>query len=110
MSSVQAAKPPPRTEIELVELALTGDSAAFAAIIRQHNRRLYRVVRGIVRNADEAEDIVQETYVRAYAALGRFRGESSLSTWLTRIALNEALGRVRDRRNVVSLERVTGGD
>lgn len=68
------------------------------AIMQANNRRLYRLARGILRNDAEAEDVVQETYVRAFTHLERFRGDSSLSTWLSRIAMNEALGRLRRRR------------
>jgi RNA polymerase sigma-70 factor (ECF subfamily) len=66
--------------------------------MQSNNRRLYRLARGILRNDSEAEDVVQETYVRAFTNLERFRGESSLSTWLARIAMNEALGRLRRQR------------
>jgi RNA polymerase sigma-70 factor, ECF subfamily len=71
--------------------------------MQRHNRRLYRCARSIVRDDAEAEDIVQETYVDAFSKLASFRGESSLATWLTRITLNEALGRVRRRRATVEL-------
>jgi RNA polymerase sigma-70 factor, ECF subfamily len=80
---------------DLVALAREGKGSAFRAIMQRYNRRLYRVARGIVRDGGEAEDILQEAYVRAFAALGTFRGDSSLSTWLTRIVVNEALGRLR---------------
>src|SRR5207244_11036051 len=67
--------------------------------IRQaNNRRLYRLARGSLRNDSEAEDVVQETYVRAFTHLQDFRGDSSLATWLGRIAINEALGRLRRQR------------
>jgi len=92
-----------QTDAELVRLALQNDEAAFRAIMQRHNRRLYRCARSIVRDDAEAEDIVQETYVDAFGKLASFRGESSLATWLTRMALNEALGRVRRRRVTVEL-------
>ncbi|TIN15416.1 MAG: RNA polymerase sigma factor, partial [Mesorhizobium sp.] len=72
-------------------------------IIKMHNQRLYRIARSVVRNDSEAEDIVQEAYVRAFAQLGDFRGESSLATWLSRIVINEALGRLRKRRRTVAM-------
>jgi len=87
----------------LVDLARQGDEGAIRALIKRHNRLLFRVARGIMRNDAEAEDVVQETYVRAFTSLKTFRGEAKLSTWLTRIALNEALGRVRRRRRLVEL-------
>ncbi|MGV7213759.1 RNA polymerase sigma factor [Bradyrhizobium sp. UFLA05-112] len=85
-------------EAELVERARVRDEAALRAIMQANNRRLYRLARGILRNDSEAEDVVQETYVRAFTHLDGFRGESGLSTWLSRIAINEALGRVRSRK------------
>jgi RNA polymerase sigma-70 factor (ECF subfamily) len=72
--------------------------------MQRHNRRLYRVARSVVQDDGEAEDIVQETYVRAFAGLAQFRNDASLATWLTRIALNEALGRRRRQRPLVDLE------
>jgi RNA polymerase sigma-70 factor (ECF subfamily) len=85
-------------DTELVRRALGRDEAAVRAIITANNRRLYRLARGILRNDSEAEDVVQETYVRAFTHLVDFRGDSSLATWLSRIAMNEALGRLRRRR------------
>ncbi|WGR94078.1 RNA polymerase sigma factor [Bradyrhizobium sp. ISRA443] len=79
----------------LVQRALARDEAAVRAIMQANNRRLFRLARGILRNDGEAEDVVQDTYVRAFTHLDQFRGDSSLSTWLSRIAINEALGRVR---------------
>ncbi|TIW87197.1 MAG: RNA polymerase sigma factor [Mesorhizobium sp.] len=76
---------------------------AFRTIIKTHNQRLYRIARGVMRNDSEAEDIVQEAYVRAFANLDAFRGDSSLATWLSRIVINEALGRLRKRRKTVAL-------
>jgi RNA polymerase sigma-70 factor (ECF subfamily) len=88
----------------LISLARQGESGAFRAIMRRNNRRLYRVARSIVRDDTEAEDVLQESYVRAFIAMGEFRSDSSLSTWLTRIVLNEALGRVRKARPTVGLD------
>lgn len=87
----------------LVHRAMAHEAGAFRAIIKTHNQRLYRIARGVVRNDSEAEDIVQEAYVRAFAALATFRGDSSLATWLSRIVINEALGRVRKRRRTVAM-------
>ena len=84
-------------EADLVSRAAAGDETAVRSIVRTHNRRLYRIARSIVRDDSEAEDVLQEAYLRAFAALGEFRHESSLSTWLTRIVLNEALQRRRRR-------------
>lgn len=91
------------TDTELVRRAIDREEAAVRAIVQANNRRLYRLARGILRNDSEAEDVVQETYVRAFTHLADFRGDASLSTWLSRIAINEALGRVRGRRLSVEL-------
>lgn len=90
-------------EMQLVGRALAREGGAFHTIIKMHNQRLYRIARSVVRNDSEAEDIVQEAYVRAFAHLGDFRGESSLATWLSRIVINEALGRLRKRRRTVAM-------
>jgi RNA polymerase sigma-70 factor (ECF subfamily) len=87
----------------LAERARNRDGAAVRLIMQRHNRRLYRVARSVLNDEAEAEDVVQETYVRAFTHLDSFRGEAQLSTWLTRIALNEALGRLRRRRTTVGL-------
>jgi RNA polymerase sigma-70 factor (ECF subfamily) len=93
-------------ERNLVERAKSGDQSAFRAIMEQHNRRLYRVARAVMKDDTEAEDVVQETYLSAFSNLSNFRGDSSLATWLTRITLNEALGRRRKQRATVTLESV----
>lgn len=90
-------------EMQLVGRALAREGGAFRTIIKMHNQRLYRIARSVVRNDSEAEDIVQEAYVRAFAHLGDFRGESSLATWLSRIVINEALGRLRKTRRTVAM-------
>ncbi|UVK53569.1 RNA polymerase sigma factor [Mesorhizobium sp. AR02] len=90
-------------ELLLVHRALAREADAFRVIIKTHNQRLYRIARGILRNDAEAEDVVQEAYVRAFASLATFRGDSSLATWLSRIVINEALGRLRKRRRTVAM-------
>ncbi|ODT07444.1 MAG: RNA polymerase subunit sigma [Mesorhizobium sp. SCN 65-20] len=93
---------------ELVALARQADEAAIRALIKRNNQRLFRVARAVVRDDAEAEDVVQETYVRAFTRLDGFRGDAMFSTWLTRIALNEALARVRRKRPVsLPLETAT---
>jgi RNA polymerase sigma-70 factor, ECF subfamily len=94
---------------DLVARARARDPAAFEALIQRYNRRLYRVARGVVANDVEAEDVLQEAYVRAFSHLGEFRGDALFSTWLTRIVLNEALGRVRRRRELVDLSVLDHG-
>ncbi|MFL6814281.1 MAG: RNA polymerase sigma factor, partial [Bradyrhizobium sp.] len=85
-------------DAELIQRARSRDETAVRSIMQANNRRLYRIARGILRNDSEAEDVVQETYVRAFTNLESFRGDSSFATWLARIAMNEALGRLRRQR------------
>jgi RNA polymerase sigma-70 factor (ECF subfamily) len=102
----------PMTDAELAQRACADDGGAFETIMRRHNRRLYRTARSILGNDAEAEDAVQDTYLSAFQALDMFRAESSLGTWLTRIAINQALARLRKRKrelaetadNVIDLE------
>src|ERR1044071_5669270 len=95
---VTALAPAGPDDAELVRRALLRDEAAVRSIMQANNRGLYRLARGILRNDTEAEDVVQDTYVRAFTHLEQFRGDSSLSTWLSRIAMNESLGRLRRQR------------
>src|SRR3978361_601296 len=96
-------------DAELVRRARGRDEAAIRTIMQANNRRLYRLARGILRNDSEAEDVVQETYVRAFTHLDGFRGDSAVATWLARIAMNEALGRLRGRRPTVDLDSLAPG-
>ena len=89
-------------ELELIRRAVRREETAIRAIIQQHNRRLYRVARSIVRDDADAEDVLQEAYLHAFSALAEFRGEAALSTWLTRIVVNEALQRLRRPREAVA--------
>jgi RNA polymerase sigma-70 factor, ECF subfamily len=95
---------------ELVEIARQGGEKAIRLLVKRNNRRLFRVARAVVRDDAEAEDIVQETYVNAFTKLDSFRGSSRFSTWLTRIALNEALGRARKRRPAAELSELDVAD
>jgi RNA polymerase sigma-70 factor (ECF subfamily) len=91
-------------EAELVARARRKDGSAIALIIRQQNQRLYRIARSILRDDFEAEDALQEAYIRAFTGLASFRGESRLGTWLARIVMNEALGRLRRRKPSVDFD------
>jgi RNA polymerase sigma-70 factor, ECF subfamily len=91
---------------ELLKRAQQGDPDAFSALVRRHDRYLYRVARSVLRNDNEAEDIVQHTYLQAFINSVDFRGEANLRTWLTRIALNEALRRRRQQRSTVELSQL----
>jgi len=83
---------------EVVRRILQGETALFELIMRRYNQRLYRVARAILRDDSEAEDVVQDAYVRAYQHLAQFAGRSRFATWLTRIAIHEALARSQRRR------------
>lgn len=93
-------------EDALIALARAGNEQAVRALVKRCNQQLFRTVRGVVRDDAEAEDVVQAAYVRAFTGLDGFRGDASFSTWLTRIALNEALGRLRRRRPTVDLAEI----
>ena len=84
-------------ERQLVDRARQRDGRAVRLLIKQHNRRLYRIARGIVRDDADAEDVLQDAYVRAFAGLDGFRGEARFGTWLARIVINEALACLRRR-------------
>ena len=93
---------------EAVRRVLDGDVALFETIMRRYNQRLFRVVRSVVKDDSEAEDIIQEAYVRAYEHLSQFEGRAKFSTWLTKIAIYEAYARVRrfDYRNVDDVSKL----
>ena len=107
--SVPAAQnePPDR---ELIARVLEGDPAAFEKLMRRYNQRVFRAARSVLRDDAEAEDVVQETFVRAYRGLAGFEERSSLATWLTRIAVNEALARVRRSRMFGAVESDKDGN
>src|SRR6516165_3264793 len=94
-------------ECELIERARRNDREAIRLLIKQQNRRLYRIARSIVRDDFDAEDVLQDAYVRAFAALDGFRGEARFGTWLARIVINEALGFVRRRRPTIDIGLVS---
>lgn len=91
--------PDPATDAQLAGRAAKGDAPAFECIMRRHNQLLFRTARSILKNDEEAEDALQEAYLRAWNALASFRDDARLSTWLTRIVINESLGRLRLRRS-----------
>lgn len=99
-------------EAELVRRIARHDEAAFEIVMRRHNSRLFRVARAILKDDAEAEDAVQETYIDAYRYIGRFRGDAKLSTWLTRIVINQALARLRKQKRgvVVPFAMPNGSD
>jgi RNA polymerase sigma-70 factor, ECF subfamily len=82
-------------DADVIERVLGGDTALFELLMRRYNERVYRAARSIVRDEQEAEDVMQQAYVNAFTNLRQFNGSARFSTWLTRIAINEALARVR---------------
>jgi RNA polymerase sigma-70 factor (ECF subfamily) len=96
---------PAISDAAIVERVLTGDSALFELLMRRYNRLLFRLARGIVRDDDEARDVVQAAYVRGYYHLEQFRGPAGFKGWLARIAVNEALSRVRRAPSIVDAEQ-----
>jgi RNA polymerase sigma-70 factor, ECF subfamily len=91
---------------EAISRVLAGETGLFEILMRRYNQRLYRVARAILRDDGEAEDVMQDAYVRAYQHLDQFAGKAAFSTWLTRIAVNEALARKRRRGRLEGLDIV----
>lgn len=92
------------TDEEVVDRVLAGDTALYEIIMRRYNQRLYRVARAILKDDSEAEDVMQDAYVRAYQHLGQFARRAPFSTWLTRIAVNEALARLQQRHRTSQID------
>ena len=86
-----------QSDEDVVQQVLDGNTALFELIMRRHNERLYRAARAITRDEREAEDVIQQAYLNAFSNLRQFKGHAQFATWLTRIAINEALARVRRR-------------
>lgn len=108
-------KPPAKdlSDADIVHHILAGDHDAFEALMRRYNRVLYRTARSILKDDAEAEDVLQEAYLLAFRGMNKFRGESRLSTWLTRIVINEAIARSRKtarRAEVIELGSVSPWD
>src|SRR3954463_637284 len=95
------------TDEEIVARVCAGEHELFELLMRRHNERVYRAARAILRDESEAEDVMQDAYVRAYEHLHEFEGRARFSTWLTRIAVHEALARSRRRKRFDSLESHT---
>lgn len=81
----------------VIQRILSGDASLFEVLMRRYNQRLFRVARAVLKDPSEAEDVMQHAYVKAYEHLAQFEGRARFSTWLTKIALYEALGRARKR-------------
>ena len=93
---------------DVVSRVRAGETGLYEMLMRRYNQRLFRVIRSVVMNDDEAEDVLQEAWVRAYEHLDQFAGRASFSTWVTRIAFHEALARARKNRRWTPLENPEG--
>lgn len=112
-AAVQQALSSDVSDTEFARRIASGDQLAFEALMRKHNRMLYRTARAILKDDADAEDALQLAYLSVYRSIGGFRGESRLSTWLTRIVVNEAMMRVRRRGReamVVPLDSVSDSE
>jgi RNA polymerase sigma-70 factor (ECF subfamily) len=101
------------SDADIVQHILAGSHDAFEALMRRYNRMLYRTARSIIKDDAEAEDVLQEAYLLAYRGMNKFRGESTLSTWLTRIVINEAIARSRKanrRAEIIELRSASQWD
>src|SRR4051812_19788007 len=87
---------------EVIERVLAGDTGLYELLMRRYNQRIYRAIRAVLRDDAEAEDVMQESYVRAYQYLSRFEQRASFCTWVTRIAVNEALARLEQKRRFIT--------
>src|SRR5215468_1665646 len=90
---------PVSDELALVQAAKGGDVAAFEELVKRYDRNVFRIAQHITQNREDAEDVVQDAFLKAYQNLEQFQGQSKFYTWLVRIAVNEALMRLRKRRN-----------
>jgi len=106
MASIQTASSEPISDLALVERVRGGDVGAYEELVRMYDRRVFRIAQHITQNREDAEDVVQDAFLKAYQNLSRFKGDSKFYTWLVRIAVNEALMKLRKRRNsrVVSMD------
>ncbi len=98
------------TDEAVIERVRAGDIAAFEVIMRRYNQRLFRCVRGIVRSDATAEDVMQQAYLSAYTHLDQFQGAARFATWLTRIAVNQALAHARRSARLGESELAPDGD
>jgi RNA polymerase sigma-70 factor, ECF subfamily len=97
-TSIQSAEADRAAELVLVDAARNGDLASFEELVRRYDRNVFRIANHITQNREDAEDVVQDAFLKAYQNLGSFQGQSKFYTWLVRIAVNEALMRLRRRR------------
>jgi RNA polymerase sigma-70 factor, ECF subfamily len=106
MEAIESKVGEPTDESVLVDAARKGDIGAFESLVKRYDRNVFRIAQHITQNREDAEDVVQDAFLKAYQNLGQFQGQSKFYTWLVRIAVNEALMRLRRRRpeRMVSLD------
>jgi len=106
MASIQTKGADSSTDLDLVDRVRAGDMGAYDQLVRQYERRVFRIAQNITQNREDAEDVVQDAFLKAYKNINRFQGNSKFYTWLVRIAVNEALMKLRKRRTsrVVSMD------
>ena len=92
-------------ENEIIKRILSGEKEFYEILVRRNNQKLYRVIRSYIKDEDDIEDIMQDSYVKAFTKLYQFKLESSFSTWLVRIAINETLARLKEKGKVYSLNK-----
>jgi RNA polymerase sigma-70 factor (ECF subfamily) len=105
-----AAIPAELSDADVVGRVLGGEPALFEVLMRRYNQRVFRAIRSVLRGDHESEDSMQQAWLSAYSHLGQYLGTASFSTWITRIALNEALGRARRRQHLTPMEEVPEED
>jgi RNA polymerase sigma-70 factor, ECF subfamily len=98
------------SDAEVVRRVIAGEPALFEVLMRRYNQRVYRAVRSLLRDERECEDAMQQAWLSAYSHLTQFQGASAFSTWLTRIALNEALARLRQRSRFTPMEQIANDE
>jgi len=103
MDMIPAADTEKNSDLELVAAAKYGDTKAFGELVKRHDRKIFAVAKRITKNREDAEDIVQESFLKAFLHLGSFQGKSQFSTWLIRIAMNEALMLLRKKRRALEI-------
>src|SRR3954453_5037759 len=100
MNAIESKVAEPQTEeLVLVDAARQGDVGAFEQLIKRYDRNVFRIAQHITQNREDAEDVVQDAFIKAYQNLGQFQGNSKFYTWLVRIAVNEALMKLRKRKS-----------
>ncbi|WP_129643141.1 RNA polymerase sigma factor [Peristeroidobacter agariperforans] len=105
-TDIAPSLPTEEDDLSIARRIAAGDQVAFERLMRRYNRRLYRLARAVLKDAAEADDVLQDAYLSAYRSLRQFRGDAALSTWLSRLVLNECSGRLRRhnrRQNVVPM-------